>query len=205
MDARNTPLQLGIVGLFSLGLAVIFKYLLGIQWSTGFARVSFFLLFLILLIGPVMRFVKPKKNSTPLASPWNWRSELGIWFTIMALLHFVFVLLRMPFSSLIKLQGSGFALTNLIGLIALFWAVVLAGTSWSKVIGYFGVESWKWLHSLTYVIFYLVSAHFIYFQFFSTHGSGPDWFGYTAVIMAVLIVVLQLSAFFLSVAKRNMG
>ena len=100
--------------------------------------------------------------------------------------------------------GSGYGLTNLIGLIALFWAVLLTITSFNKVITFIGIGAWKWLHSLTYVIFYLVSAHFIYFQFFSTYGEvGPDWFGYTAVAMAIIIIVLQLIAFIIAITKHR--
>jgi DMSO/TMAO reductase YedYZ heme-binding membrane subunit len=67
-----------------------------------------------------------------------------------------------------------------------------------------GIDLWKWLHSLTYVIFYLVSGHFIYFQFFSTYGgAGPDWFGYLAVTMAAIIIVLQLTAFIAMIVKHR--
>ncbi len=202
MDAKNTLIQHLIVGIFSLALASIFKFLLDIPWSTSFGRVSFILLFLILIIGPIMRLKKPTESSSPLTTPWSWRSELGIWFTLTALTHFIIVIVGRPFSDLINIGGSGFGLANLIGLIALFWALILAATSFGKIIEFLGVESWKWLHSSTYVIFYLVSAHFIYFQFFSTYGDvGPDWFGYTAVVMAIIIVVLQLIAFVNAIIK----
>ena len=54
------------------------------------------------------------------------------------------------------------------------------------------------------MLFYLVSGHFIYFQFFSTYGEvGPDWFGYMAVVMAIIIIVLQLIAFIIAVSKHK--
>ena len=204
MDTKNTPTQHLIVGIFSLALVAILKFLLETPWSTSFGRVSFILLFLILIIGPLMRLKQPTKSSSPLIAPWSWRGELGIWFTLTALTHFIIVIAGRPFSSLIKIGGAGFGLANLLGLIALFWALILTATSFGKVILFLGVGAWKWLHSLTYVVFYLVAAHFIYFQFFSTYGEiGPDWFGYTAVIMAMIIIALQLIAFIVAITKHR--
>jgi sulfoxide reductase heme-binding subunit YedZ len=208
MDAKNTLRQHLIVGIFSVGLAFIFRFLLDISWSVSFARVSFFLLFLVLAIGPIMRMKKFVKKLLPNFIPLSWRGELGIWFFITSLAHFVFVLLRSPLSELIKIGGSGYGLTNLIGLIALVWALFLAATSFGKVIVFLGVDLWKKLHSLTYVVFYLVAVHFIYFQFFSTYGViGPDWFGYFAVVMTVIVIIIQIIAFILTVTKyrKEMG
>ncbi len=205
MDARNTLGQHLVVGIFSLGLVSIFTFLLDVSWIVSFARVSFILLFLILIIGPIMRLKRPTESSSPFSSPWSWRGELGIWFTLTALIHFIILILERPLSSLIELGGGGYSLTNLLGLVALFWAVLLTATSFCKVIAFLGVDLWKWLHSLTHAVFYLVSGHFIYFQFFSTYGGnvGPDWFGYLAVAMVAIVIVLQLVAFTLMATKHG--
>lgn len=204
MDAQNTLRQHLIVGVFSLALAYIFNSFLGIDWAVSFARVSFILLFLVLIIGPIMRIKEPGKSSTPFMTPWKWRGELGIWFALTGLIHFIIVLSGSSIGELIKIGGSGYALANLLGLVALFLALILAVTSFGKVIGFLGVESWKHLHTLTYVIFYLVAGHFMYFQFFSTYGEvGPDWFGYMAVAMTLIVIILQAIAFILAVAKRE--
>src|SRR3989344_4013599 len=108
MDARNTLRQHIIVGVFSFALVLIFRFLIDIQWSTSFGRVSFILLSLVLLIGPVMKIIKPTHISSPLENPWSWRGELGIWFTITALIHFFIILSGRPFSELIKIGGSGY-------------------------------------------------------------------------------------------------
>jgi DMSO/TMAO reductase YedYZ heme-binding membrane subunit len=72
------------------------------------------------------------------------------------------------------------------------------------VIKFLGVDLWKKLHTLTYVVFYLIAAHFIYFQFFSTYGEvGPDWFGYLAVTMTAIIIILQLIAFTCMIKKHR--
>jgi len=154
-----------------------------------------------------MKLRKPKVASTPLKIPWSWRGELGIWFTIASLVHFYFAMSGRPQWNLMKalgggVGGGGYGLANLLGLIALVWAIILTITSFRKVIEFLGVESWKWLHTFTYVIFYLVTAHLIYFQFFSTYGGGPDWFGYSSLVMSVVIILLQFCAFTKAVAQR---
>lgn len=204
MDSKNTLLQHLIVACFSLIMVGSLKFLTGLEWSTSFGRTSFFILFLILIIGPVMKIKKPTNNFSPFATPWSWRGELGIWFFITALVHFIAVLSGRPFSNLIKIGGSGYSLANFIGLIALIWALFLTITSFRKVIVFLGAEQWKWFHGFTHVIFYLVSAHFMYFQFFSTYGKvGPDWFGYTALLMTIIIIVMQMLAFGITVAKNK--
>lgn len=204
MDTRNTFTQHLIVGIFALGLTYMFNALLSVEWPTAFGRVSFILLFLTLLIGPAMKLRKPIKASSPLEIPWTWRGELGIWFFLTGLVHFIIIWSERPFTELIRIGGSGFALANLMGLVALLLALLLTAASFRKVILYLGVESWKWLHSMTYVVFYLISGHYMYFQFFSTYGEvGPDWFGYMAVIMTLLIIVLQFAAFIKTVAKNH--
>tara|TARA_Y100000310_G_scaffold315268_1_gene365604 strand:+ start:753 stop:1439 length:687 start_codon:yes stop_codon:yes gene_type:complete len=203
MDAKNTLSKHLVVGILSIGLAFILRFLLDNSWSVSFARVSFFLLFLVLAIGPIMRM----KKSTGLLfyfTPLSWRGEIGIWFFITGLAHFVFVLMRRPLSELIKIGGSGYGLTNLLGLIALVWALFLAATSFGKIIKFLGVDLWKKLHTMTYVVFYLVAAHFIYFQFFSTYGEvGPDWFGYLAVALTIIIIVMQVTAFSCMIKKHK--
>ncbi len=205
IDAQNTLIQHLIVGAFSLGLALILNYFLGLGWSSAFGRVSFILLFLTLVIAPLMRFKKPSKSSEPFKSPWCWRGELGIWFVITGIIHAYFAVAGQSLSVVFGQGGHGLA--NLMGAVALAWGIVLALTSYNKAIRAIGIESWKWLHKFTYVVFYLVAFHLIYFQFFSEFHvkslGRPDWFGYTAVAMTVLVVALQIAAFLKSVLQEE--
>ncbi|MFB6216709.1 MAG: hypothetical protein ABEJ72_07055 [Candidatus Aenigmatarchaeota archaeon] len=207
-DVKNTLKQHALVGIFSLLVAYIFVRFFDVGWSTSFARVSYILLFLTLTIGPVMRLKRPKKHSHPLEDPWRWRGELGIWFTITALLHFYFAMSGWLDWSLMKalgggIGGGGLGLANLLGLIALAWALVLTATSFNFVIKYLGIESWKWLQRFAYVVFYLVFGHLMYFQFFTTHGGGPDWFGYLSIVMFITVIVLQISGFVKAVVHHR--
>jgi sulfoxide reductase heme-binding subunit YedZ len=196
MDVKNTFTQHCVVGISSILSILILKFILMTTWSQALSRTSVFLLFLVLIIGPLAKLIKPAEGSNTLMMPGSWRGELGIWFAIVALSHFILVLNNIGFPSLIKIGGSGFALANLLGLIALIWALILTITSFRKVIVFLGASSWKWINSFVYVIFYLVIAHLVYFQFFSTYGEiGPDWFGYVAVAMAIIVIVLEAIAF----------
>lgn len=195
MDTKNTLTQHLVVGFFTLLFAWLLNFYLAVSWSTSFARVSFLLLFLTLIIGPITKLKSPSTTFTPLKLPWTWRSELGIWFTITAILHVFFAVSNFGGGGILDMISSGgFGLANFLGLVALFWALILTATSFRKVIVWIGVESWKWLHKFTYVVFYLVSAHLAYFQFFSDRAD-PDWFGYSALVMIILVIVLQLIAF----------
>jgi methionine sulfoxide reductase heme-binding subunit len=204
MDSKNHPIQHLIVGIISLTLVSILHFLLNIPWSTSFGRTSYILLFFVLIIGPGMRLKKPAESSSPFNTPWSWRGELGIYFALTALTHFIILLFKRSFFDYIKIGGGGYSLTNSLGFIALFLALLLAATSSRKVIIFMGVRLWKWLHSLTYVVFYLASMHFIYFQFFSTYGEvGPDWFGYTAITMTITVITLQFSSFIVAIKKHR--
>jgi len=200
MDAKNTWFQHLAVGVFCLILAFGFIRLFGLRPSAAFARASFLLLFLTLIIGPITKLKKPSVVSSPLKLPWSWRSELGIWFAITSLVHFYLAMSGRPQWNFLAalgggIGGEGYGLANLLGFIALFWTLILAATSFGRVIKWLGVKSWKWLHSMTYVVFYLVAAHTFYFQFFSKYRGGPDWFGWPAIIMTIIVVFLQLAAF----------
>lgn len=204
MDVKNTPSKHFITSVFSLALVLGQYYLLATDWTVAFARTAFVLLFLILIIGPLVRIKVPSKKMAPMIRPWSWRGELGIWFTIMALAHFIILLIERPLARLIRIGGSGYSLTNFIGLIALIIAIILAFASWGKIIKFLGVRSWLVLHSLTYVVFYLVAAHISYFQFFSDRGEiGPDWFGWLATAMTILVIMLQVIAFIKIVHRQN--
>lgn len=204
MDVKNTPSKHFVTSVFSLALVLALHYWLNVEWTVAFARTAFVLLFLILIIGPIVRIKAPTKKLAPFMKPWSWRGELGIWFTIMALAHFIILLIETPLTRLIRMGGSGYSLTNFIGLIALILSILLAFTSWGKIIKFLGVRSWKAIHNLTHVVFYLVAAHLIYFQFFSSYGEvGPDWFGWVAVVMSSLVIILQITAFVKIVGKQS--
>ncbi len=207
IDTKNRPIQHILTGLFSLLLVLIFNQLFDVSLSSSFARTSFILLFFTLIIGPLIE-LKPGKISGSLKAPWFWRSEMGIWFAITGLIHFFIASeFLTDISSLISIGGDGYSLSNFLGLVALIWAVILALTSNKKAVLLLRRKHWKKLHSLTYVVFYLVVAHTIYFQFFSEFGvenlGRPDFFGYLTLFLTLIVLILQISSFLESLLKER--
>jgi sulfoxide reductase heme-binding subunit YedZ len=205
MDGYNTFKQHAIVGTVSSALVAILYLLLDVALPAAFARVSFVLLFITMMIGPIVKLKQQGPVKSALMLPSTWRGELGIWFTFFAVMHVVILTFDRPILSFIEMGGGGYGLANLLGLVALLWALILSATSCSKAIRYLGVPSWKWIQSFAYLIFYLVSGHYIYFQFFSTYGDnpGPDWFGFVALGMTLVVILLEGVAFVSTVKKTK--
>jgi len=178
---------------------------------------SFILLFLSLSLGPMARFSRVITRILP------WRRELGIWFTILALVHTLLVLdgwvrwdwMRFFGYEFIEQLGRyariepGFGLSNLIGIIAIFIAIPLMVTSANWAVKRLGGASWKWLHYGAYTVFYLVALHSIYFLFVhyteSFHRAVPgnlNWFRYPFLVSALILLILQMSAFFSAIRSR---
>lgn len=191
MDFRNTFLYHLIIALMSL-LLVLALLSSGINLNRATAGTAFFLLFLTLIIGPIMRLWKPNSKALPLNLPWSWRGELGIWFTIVSIVHISFVLSSKQWdvvNYIIKMR-----LSDLVALVAIFFAIILTITSFGRVIKFLGMASWRWLHSFAYVIFYLVGAHVINHAFLRS-GHPEDWLHWSYLVMILIVIALQASAF----------
>ena len=197
MDSRNTISYHIIIALGSFVL-LIFLGLLGIEPNRAVPAIAFFLLFLTLIIGPIMRFWQPIVNVLPWNLPWSWRGELGIWFVIMSIAHMLFIFKGAHWDVLGYL--SEMRLSNLVAFVALFWALILTVTSFGSVIKFIGVSSWRWLHSFAYVVFYLIGAHVINHAFLRP-GRPSDWLHWTYLAMMLVIVFLQLTAFLITVKE----
>jgi len=142
----------------------------------------------ILVIGPLAKLWKPAARLI------SWRREMGIWFAILAFVHFARIndfLILFPDTQL----------PRFLGLVALFWALVLAATSSDRAVNFLGPSSWKWLHGMAYVIFYLVVGHAAYFLFW--RYSELNWFQYPFLVMAIAVPALQLGAFAKEVMRQK--
>ena len=206
MDAKNSPTKHITVAALSLAVIILFRFAIVMPWPMAFARVSYILLFLILIIGPLQKIKDPAKKASANFAAWSWRGELGIWCTITAVVHFILLWIDRSLGQMIQIGGNGYGLANVIGLVALVWAIILAISSLNTIIMFLGLRVWKWVHSFTYVVFYLVVAHIGYFQFFSTDNGvvHTNWFGYLMIVMATIVLILQCIAFVSVVsAHRN--
>ena len=172
-------------------------------------------------IGPLARLWRGAGRALP------FRRELGVWFALVALVHAVLVLNGWARWSLMQLLGyefvpqlgrtarmePGFGLSNVIGLIALTWALVLAATSSDRALRLLGPSAWKWLHNGAYVVFWLTTAHVAYFLFlhytlsFHKQPPPPDWFRAPFLVIATGVVLLQVAAFVTTARarKKNAG
>lgn len=109
---------------------------------------------------------------------------------------------------------SGFGLANLLGFVALTFALALAATSFDKAVNWLGIQSWKWLHGFAYVVFYLGAIHVVYFAFIhytpsltramqglqTNYPDNPLKYYYLFMLLSVLVV--QILAFIQTV-RRN--
>lgn len=211
-----------IVGLLSLIIGYLFFISRG-DWAfnhkfwRAIGDVGFILLILTLIIGSLTKLF-PKQFAKFL----SWRKELGIWLGFAAFLH-TFLILKdwiqwdymrffgfqyIPQAESYVSVEPGFAMANLIGLIALLFITILFITSSNKAISYLTPNSWKYLHYSANIIFYLVFLHVFYFLFLHyaltpfKPAANPDWFRIPFLLISALVPILQTSAF-IKVVRQN--
>lgn len=177
---------------------------------------SFMLLFTTLVLGPLARIWSPAAKWLP------WRKYLGIWFGLIAIIHGYLVWDGWARWDIPRFFGyeylpevgravrlePGFGLANLIGLVAIFFTIVLMATSTERALKYLG-GSWKWLHYSTYTVFYLSAIHAGYFLFihytlsFHKNVPPPDWFRFPFLVLVAIVLLLQSVAFMKTVKTRR--
>ena len=175
------------------------------------------LLLVTMAIGPLARLWRAAGRLLP------WRRELGIWFAVVASVHTLLILDGWARWTVLGFFGyefvpqlgrmarmePGFGLSNLIGVVALVWALALAATSSDLALRRLGPSAWKWLHNGAYVVFWTVVLHVSYFLFlhytasFHKQPPPPDWFRAPFLVAALTIVALQVAAFTSTVRARR--
>lgn len=184
---------------------------------------SFFLLWFTVFIGPAARVWQPLQRLV------SFRREAGVWFFLIAMVHGYLILdgwvrwsaweffgyQYIPETEIYMRVEPGFGLANLAGLMAFTFALTLAATSFDRAVSWLGVSSWKWLHSFSYVVFYLSAIHVLYFAFIhytpsllravlgqpTNYPDNPLKFYYLAAFLSVFVV--QVVAFIITVRKQR--
>ncbi len=203
IDTRNTFAHHLIIGLTSVFLVVTVN-LSGIELNRAVAAVAFLLLSVTLTIGPLTRMLDLGSGKLPWTFPWGWRGEFGIWFVIMSLTHTGIVFHGRDWDII------GFFETlrpaDLAASIGLFLVLLLAVTSFSRVIGYIGMANWRWIHRFSHVAFFLLALHAVHHSFLRP-GRPEDWLHWSYLPMIVLVIGLQFVEFSSMVARyrKRMG
>ncbi len=178
------------------------------QWNRAFGDASLVLVALSMSLGPLSRLWRR-------ATRWLvWRREFGIWGFAAALIHTGFILFGWVSLEWQRLFGfefleqldqyvmfdKGFGLANVIGILALIYALALSLTSNDKSQALLGQSVWKFLQQGAYVLWALILAHtayFLYMHFLDFHRRTPEpnmLQGAFAILVA-LVAGLQLAAF----------
>lgn len=178
---------------------------------------SLVLLLVTMAIGPLARLWRTAGRALA------WRRELGVWFALVAVVHVVLILDGWARWSVLRFFGfefvpqlgrlarmePGFGLSNVVGAVALVWALALAATSSDWALRRLGPSAWKWLHNGSYIVFWTVVLHVGYFLFlhytpsFHKQPPPPDWFRVPFLIGAGIVVALQWAAFAATVRTRR--
>jgi sulfoxide reductase heme-binding subunit YedZ len=182
----------------SVVLAVLL-WAAGYSFSRVVAAVPWFLLFLVLIIGPVTKIWPPINRRFKGNFPLYVRSELGIWFVMWSLAHVLLVFQFFGWDVVGFVVGmSTWAFAAIVGFLI---AVILLFTSNIWAYRFMGPKAWKWHQSHgTYVMFWLLTVH-IYDQTF-LRGAVPiaDSLHLLYVISILIVVGLHLGAFIKVVA-----
>ena len=219
---NNFILRHLLVGIIALFLMFVF-WLAHYEWDDemrlwrAFGDVGYSLLFMTLIIGPLSKLWL-RSNFLLL-----WRREFGIWFAVTAIIHGILIVDGWANWDIVKFFGyefvpqlgrivriePGFGLANILGFVAFLWIIVLAFTSSDKAMKWLGAQSWKWIHTGSNTIFYLVAIHTAYFLFIhyteSFHKTVPpeSTFVIPFIVMSITVLVLQISSYIKVVKSKN--
>ncbi|MEQ8399818.1 MAG: ferric reductase-like transmembrane domain-containing protein [Roseitalea porphyridii] len=178
------------------------------RWNRAFGDASFLLLALAMAMGATARLWRPAGRLIA------FRRELGVYATLLAIVHLAIILAGWVTWDLWRLFGfelhpqlgryvmvqHGFGLANAIGLVALVLAIPLALTSNDASVRRLGARTWKVLQMGAVPLWWLSVAHvgyFLFAHFLSFHRATPDpnalqW-PFVGLVLAV--VILRLAAF----------
>lgn len=178
------------------------------RWNRAFGDTSLILLAFSMTIGPLSRLWRR-------ATRWLlWRREFGIWGFVAGMVHGGFILIGwvdLEWQRLFGLEyhqafekyvmfDKGFGAGNIIGMIALIYALVLSLTSNNISQRWLGMSVWKFLQQGAYVLWILVLAHtayFLYVHFLDYHRQVPEpnQLQLAFAILVAMVAALQATAF----------
>ncbi len=177
------------------------------RWNRAVGDMSLVLVALAMALGPMSRLWRSSARVLP------YRRELGIYAILLALIHAAIILFGWVSLDLMRLAGfefhpglqryvmvnHGFALANLIGIVALLYGIVLALTSNDRSLRWLGNSVWKFVQQGTYILWWLTvlhTAYFLFVHFLDYHRQTPEpnWAQWPFVTLVCIVVGLQFAA-----------
>ena len=177
------------------------------RWNRAVGDVSLVLVAIAMALGPVSRLWRSAARFLP------YRRELGIYAVLLALVHATIILIGWDNLDLMRLIGfefhpglqqyvmvqQGFALANLVGVLALLYGAILAITSNDRSLRWLGSTVWKFVQRGTYVLWWLSVVHtgyFLFLHFLDYHRQTPEpnWFQWPFVGLVGIVLILQIAA-----------
>ncbi len=204
-DTTNKLSHHLVVAIGSIAVALLL-WALGYDVQRVVAAVPYFILFLVMIIGPSLKIWPSISKWAKGPFPVNWRAELGIWFAIWSVAHVLFVFAARDWDVagyLVDMSPWAFG-----ALVATFIAIVLAFTSSTAALRLMGANAWKWHQSHgTYVIFWLAAVHIYDRAYLRPYGRvgfpSEDPIHWVYLLMTALVVILHIAAFIKVVAHYS--
>ncbi len=177
------------------------------RWNRALGDASVVLVALSMMIGPLSRLWGAAKRLIP------WRRELGIYGVIAAFIHATIILVGWMNWDLYRLVGmefhpglqryvmfqQGLGFSNILGIAALIYALILTLTSNDFSQRWLGASVWKHVQQGTYIMWWIIVLHtgyflFMHFLHFDRATPEPNWFRWPFVGLVVTIMLLQFAA-----------
>ncbi len=187
------------------------------RWNRAFGDMAIVLIAAAMAIGPLSRLWSGLNGFVP------WRRECGIYAVVLSVIHTAIILDGWVEWNLIRLFGyefhpirqtyvmvqHGFALANVLGIVALLYGLVLASTSNDLSQRVLRGSTWKFVQRGAYVLWILVLLHtgyFLYLHFQSFHRQlpAPNWAQVPFLLLIFAVAMLQTLAFFRTWRKRRL-
>lgn len=177
------------------------------RWNRAVGDASLVLVAVAMALGPMSRLWRGAARLLP------YRRELGIHAVILAFVHTTIILIGWVELDLMRLFGfefhpglgryvmlqHGFALANIIGILALVYGIVLAAISNDRSQHWLGNSVWKFVQQGTYILWWLTVTHTAYFLFihfvdFHRQTPEPNWAQWPFIALVLVVLALQIAA-----------
>ena len=186
------------------------------SWNRATGDTSLLMITCALIIGPLTKIFPRSVWLVP------WRRELGIYAVILALIHITIIIVGWVEWDLIVLFGfesdpslegyvmtqRGFGLGNLLGVIAIFYGLLLAFSSNVLSQKFLGGSAWKFLQQVVHIFWALVLLHtsyFLYFHFLDFHKPLPEssWLQIPFFILVIIVTFLRVVTYIKTVKRQR--